>query len=295
MMGDDSAARLICRHLKARTTSWSLGMIGAVAEFHHGEDPPAHIDEWTAVTSLGAIRVRPRPGMRLRAYELLSTDQECWQHGVAVCLPEDDARMQSTRFIRELGPDRDAVRIGDREGVLFDLGLGSSACLFCVRLFESAQIGALRECVGAALMDQEQALYRRIRDWNPHRVALAASGRIEVYAPIGHHEAPSGPHTHLIPHLLRPSRTVASTVPVPPGYTASLVMYPENPLRDTLGRRKPFSPSEHQAFQEILAAFGDESYLRAKSAASLPAASRLERLAQRVAARQTQASQEGIS
>lgn len=250
-------------------------MIGALAEFHHGAAPSERLDEWTVLSAEGGVRIAPSAEMRLVAYEMVSADPECWVHGVALCAPESSVR--PSRAITELGPDAQALRAEDRSGVLFDLGLGSAAARFCVRVFDDGQIRTLRKSEGRPLLGAEHALYHELQRWSPHRVVLTALGRIEVTAPIAKDHSPSGSHTHLIPKLLRPSRSAPSYVPVPEGWEAAMIMYPANPLRDAAGKRKPFSPEEHRQFQEILRRFGPQD------------SERYARIARRVAERQARA------
>ena len=55
---------------------------------------------------------------------------------------------------------------------------------------------------------------------NPHRVFISRLGRIEVYQPIPppSGKSPEGPHTHVLPRLLKSGRTHPATEPVPEGW-----------------------------------------------------------------------------
>ena len=92
------------------------------------------------------------------------------------------------------------------------------------------------------------------------------SGRIEVYQDIAGPggKTPTGPHTHLIPRLLRQSRTHSASIPLPPGTLPVLNLYPPNPVQDEHGRAKPFAREEHSSFQALLERFGDSDAWAAK-------------------------------
>src|SRR5688572_15030022 len=116
-------------HLALSSSSWSIGVPGAIAEFHRdGADSVEAAAGYTVVTRLGAIRLAPTPELRAPAYEILTVPPETWHHGVVVSLPERAAVMNRRRALTEIGPDRDAVRAEDRDAILFDLGLGSAYC-----------------------------------------------------------------------------------------------------------------------------------------------------------------------
>jgi hypothetical protein len=275
----DGVWKTVSEQLEERKTGWSIGVFGALAEFHHCERPARRLDAWTLASPLGAIRVIPHATGRLLAYEGPVRDPLGWDQGLVVCLPAAAARIAPHHGITELGPDHDAIEPENREAILFDLGLGSSLCRFCVRLADPSQIATLRALEGRPIV--EPAVLEEVRTWNPHRVALSASGRIEVYQAIGMHETPMGPHTHLLPKILRPNAATSAYVPVPAGFSPTLMLYPPKQL----------------GFQRMLAAFGDEQYVRAKARAlsdlraGLAAApqdfnSRLERMAWRIARRQ---------
>jgi hypothetical protein len=151
--------------------------------------------------------------------------------------------------------------------VLFDLGLGATSFAFCVRTADSALAAALRRAVGTRLLDPPRGVARLIVETSPHRVALTRLARIEVYQPIApeHGVTPSGPHTHLIPSVLRPALTHSANVAVPAGWVPVLALYPVHPARDEDGNPKPFDAATHAAFQALVARYGDPDARAAKA------------------------------
>jgi hypothetical protein len=97
-------------------------------------------------------------------------------------------------------------------------------------------------------------------------VFLAKVGRIEVYAPIPGPggTSPEGPHTHVLPKLLRSGRTHAATTPIPAGWVPCAALHPAHPYKDMMGQRIAFDATRHAAFQELLDRWGDPDLLAVK-------------------------------
>jgi hypothetical protein len=260
--------RLAADHLADPASTWSVGGYGALAEFARDRGEPCELSATQALTARGAIRIEPRPGLTARAYEVLSVQPALWHHGVLFGLPAAAAVMPAPVGIAELGPDRAAVRPEDRAATLVDLGLGSSAFAFCVRTADAALIGVLRRAAGKTLLGAGPEIARSLLAANPHRVAISRAARIEVFQPIAPAggATPSGPHTHLIPRLLRPRRAQSANIPAPADWVPGLTLYPPHPAKDEAGRPKPFARDEHAAFQRLLDDFGDADARAAKAA-----------------------------
>jgi hypothetical protein len=289
----------IMQQLALSSTSWSIGVLGALAEFHRGESEPWAQSDTCVVTSRGAIRLEIAPATRAIAYELVTQNIDSWNHGVALCLPEGMSRMHARCVITELGPDREAIRPQDRGAILFDLGLASPACDFGVRTADRRRIEQLRAAAGTSLFDPRHDLLHDIPRWSPHRVFISRLGRVEVYQRIGAAGGvtPEGPHTHLLQKLLRTNRTHSANLGLPDGLVPCVTLYPANPVRDEHGHARPFDAADHAAFQEMLERFGAAGTVETKrnvwtavrngkTPASLPIASRIQRSACRIALRQ---------
>jgi hypothetical protein len=94
---------------------------------------------------------------------------------------------------------------------------------------------------------------------SPHRVFLSRIGRVEVYQPIpaASGKSPDGPHTHVLPKLLKSRRTHPATEPIPAGWVPCAHLYPAHPAKDAFGVAIPFVSDRHQAFQSLIDAWGD--------------------------------------
>lgn len=295
----DHPTRVLRRYLDDPACGWSIGALGAIAEFHWqaGEGPP---DGLTLATGRGAIRVVPPKGARPIAYERLSKHPGRWIQGAAICLPAAAAAMNGRGVLTEIGPDEDAIREGDRDAVLFDLGLGIAHVDACVRTDDSELMAQLRSSLGRSILEPESAAMAAILAHGPHRVFRSRLGRVEVYGPIPPPDGVTeeGPHTHLLPDLLASGRSHAAGTPVPRGHLPCLDLYPANPLVDKLGRPQVFKEASFAAFEALLAAWGDEGYVAEKARARAavrggmepgvydPPKDRLGRAALRIALRQ---------
>ncbi|ACL63212.1 DUF6925 family protein [Methylobacterium nodulans] len=267
----EEVAALLREALADPGTAWSLGSFGAIAEFMRDPDEPvmALPDERMGMaTTRGAIALTACPDLRPVAYETAVASG--WNHAVALCLPEDACAMSRRGVVTELGPDRNAAREQDRDGVLFDLGLDLLAVDACVRTRDPDAIACLRAGAGRPLFDPGNPIGPHLVAMSPHRVFLARIGRVEVYAPIPGPggTSPEGPHTHVLPKLLRSGRTHAATTPIPTGWVPCAGIHPAHPYKDMMGQRIAFDASRHEAFQVLLDRWGDPELLAIKRGAA---------------------------
>jgi hypothetical protein len=262
-----AAIDLLQREISNPETQWSLGTFGAIAEFSRDADEPVrlvHSDQTvSALTSRGAIVLNAVAAPRAFASESLT--RTGWNQRVSLCLPQQACGMNQRAALTEIGPDRDAAREEDRDSVLFDLGFGAPHADFCVRT-EASLARKLRDHVGRQVFESGNPAMAMILEAQPHRVFISRLGRIEVFQPIPppSGRSPEGPHTHVLPKLLRHRRTHPATEPVPDGMVPCAHLYPPHPARDALGEARPFDTTRHDAFQAMLAACGDPEVIATK-------------------------------
>ncbi len=261
-------------HLNQRTSSWSIGGYGAIAEFHWlPEDRPGRISEiLQVVTGAGALSLELRDGIIPHAYQTLSRHPDRWLQGFSLCLPWRHARRGARAVLTELGPDRHAIRPGDGGAVLFDLGLGLPHVDACVRSDSPELLKILRACCGQPLLAPGNRVLSALKEASPHRVFISQLGRVEVYQPIGdsaHHPAtPLGPHTHVLPRLLRAGRARAEDNDAPAYHRACATLYPKHPLMDNLGNRTAYDRDAHARFTALMERWGDAAFLAEKKRAT---------------------------
>jgi len=261
----------VLRHYLADpTASWGLGTFGAIAEFHRTADEVASLDTTTTlhvVTARGALHISGTEDVRAWAYELPAGGDQ-WSHVLALCLPAAQAAMHRRTVVTECGPDHEALRPDDRPAVLFDLGLGTAQVDVCVRSADPTALTQLRAGCGRTLFAPENPLAPAMPGLSPHRVFVCRFARLEVYQRIpGRDERPpEGPHTHVLPEILRHQRTHPATAPIPEGWAPCLSLHPAHPVCDALGRPRPFDRAAHTAFQALLHAYGAPALVRLKAA-----------------------------
>jgi hypothetical protein len=275
MTGPQTIFDVLAERLADPETHWSLGTFGAIAEFMRDADEPARLlredDSLTAITERGAIRLLRTASLRPVASE--AAVGKGWNQRIALCLPADRCAMSRRDVLTELGPDSQALRPEDQAGILFDLGLGCLQVDACIRTSDHQMIEGLRCHVGRALFAHGNGAIALILAASPHRVFVSRLGRIEVFQPIPPFggASPTGPHTHVLPKLLKHRRTHAATEPIPAGLVPCAHLYPPHPAKDGSGQPRPFDRRRHTDFQAILARFGDPELvaLKGKIAASV--------------------------
>lgn len=260
-MTADDVTSLIHQELATATTQWNLGTFGAIAEFLRDASEPVERgdgpDRLFAVTDRGGIGFDDLSQVRLFASE--TAVGQGWSHRVALCLPEASCAMNRRSVLTELGSDEAALRPPDRAGILFDMGLGTLQVDICIRTEDPGLIATLRSVAGKSLFEAGNPAMGTIIAKGPHRVFVARAGRCEVYQPIppADGKSPEGPHTHVLPQLLRNGRTHAATEPVPEGWVPFAHLVPTHPLKDAMARPRPWDGAAHEHFQALLVATGD--------------------------------------
>jgi len=271
MTSDSQLIRAVLReHLLDETSQWSLGTFGAIAEFMRDPGEPVAItdepDRLAATTARGGIGFHRLDGMRLVASE--SAVGTSWSHRVALCLPEGICAMSGRTVLTDLGPDEDALRSEDDGAILFDMGLGTTQADICIRTADPALIDVLRAEAGHPLFSPGNGAMSAILAAGPHRVFITRFGRCEVYQPIppADGKSPEGPHTHVLPKLLRSGRTHAATEPVPAGFVPCAHLVPAHPVKNAMGQPRAFDAATLRRFEGLLDAFGDPALVAVKQA-----------------------------
>ena len=220
----EPAAAVVAAHLAQPATGWAVGMVGAVAEFMRVPADDAESDCATSVvTGRGALRIAVTPDTRIVRFTHDASSLGC----IALCLPEARARLNGRATLTALGRDENALRHGDRDAFLFDLGICSPFFDFCIRTADAAAARRLREQAGTPLFTAGRALLTEIAAMQPHRIVCSKLARIEVYQPIAAPEGttPDGPHTHLLPEMLASGLTHAADEPIPAGWIPCAHLY----------------------------------------------------------------------
>jgi hypothetical protein len=250
-----AAIDLLHRQIANAGTQWSLGTFGGIAEFSRDRDEKVSLTRSAtgaaAVTARGGIAIELSDECRAFAFECIT--KASWSQRVALCLPATNCAMNRRAVLTELDADHNALRPQDRGSILFDLGLGACQADLCVRIADPDTVTELRQHCGRSVFDPANLAMGVLLETNPHRVFISRIGRIEVYQPIPppSGKSPDGPHTHVLPKLLKSGRTHAATEPIPEGWIPCAHLYPSHPARD-----RSFDVAGHESFQRIIAGFG---------------------------------------
>jgi hypothetical protein len=257
-----AAIDLLHEQIADADTQWSLGTFGGIAEFSRDRDEKVHLTQSAAgaaaVTARGGIAIDLSEDCRPFAFECIT--RSSWSQRVALCLPAANCSMNRRTVLTELDVDREALQPQHRGAILFDLGLGALQADLCVRIDDHDTVAQLRRHTGRSVFDPANPAMGLLLGANPHRVFISRIGRIEVYQPIPPPSgtSPDGPHTHVLPKLLKSGRTHAATEPIPEGWIPCAHLYPQQPARDG-GGAAGLDP-----FQRVLERFGLPEFLAIK-------------------------------
>jgi hypothetical protein len=260
MIEQEQVLKLLSEQILDPGTQWSLGTFGGIAEFSRDPDEAVKLTtsrgRVVAVTERGAVAIEAHE--KLRPFASESITKQSWSHRVALCLPEDICAMNRRTMLTELGTDSGALREQDRDGVLFDVGLEAMQADLCIRTSDPDAIAKLRTYIGRSVFEPGNPAMGVILSTNPHRVFISLIGRLEIYQqiPPATGKSPDGPHTHVLPKLIRSKRTHPATEPVPDGLVPCAHFYPPHPAKDALGDPRPFDHRQHDAFQRLIQTWG---------------------------------------
>ena len=248
---------LLCSYLSGSENSCSIGGIGALAEFHatSATELQSHDNYFSANSELGCISIKSQSDLEVLAYETLGKHEDTWRWGLVFSIPKESCSLPNYTVLREIGRDSNANNPAHRNDLLFDIGTGIPHVQFCIRTNENELISLLQRHEGTAIATSGNPVLDIVAKASPHRVVQSQTARIEVYQKIDPYKTPMGPHTHLLPKLLRGKRSYASNVPLPLTQAPQLTIYPENPLFDRYGHSRKFNKAAYDSFLPSLIAY----------------------------------------
>lgn len=210
----------------AASGTFVAGVYGAVAEVCRTADEPFKTRRAAGVLTLRTARaaLRMEAAPYLTAFEIPRAGAAPL---VAWAVPAGRAGGTAAKGLTALGADSAALLPRDALGPRFDLGLGRRAARFTIRC-DAALADRLVPDLGAPWPDHLARSGPAILRASPVRVVEAPCLRAEVDVPIPPPGgvSPKGPHTHLLPDHLAQGFDTPPTVPLPKGYTLSLLFYP---------------------------------------------------------------------
>ncbi|MEM8745809.1 MAG: hypothetical protein AAGF91_03835 [Actinomycetota bacterium] len=229
--GDDLASW--CVDVIGSGGTWTMGVVGALAEFDTGEGVDAALRPAApggdgkvveAQTSTGAMRLVFDATTRAFAFGQVNDPDKL----ASRLLVRTSAGLPLTDGLTEVGRDGGALFDHEAEQTLFDLGLGRRAAHFMIRTGDDDLIDLLRQHDGTPVAEIDTDVFAAIVESSPTRVVRTAIGRIEVTAPIPppDGESPAGSHTHLRPADLVLGLDLPHEMEVPAGWHLGPTHYP---------------------------------------------------------------------
>lgn len=230
----------------------SLGAFGAVGHFPREARTSLDItvDRIVAMTDSASIAFDRREGLQAIAFETLSSDPEGWNHAVALCLPQEDARMSCRSQWTPLGPDTGAIDPAGRPLDCFDIGLDTLYADILIR--PSSGVG-----------QRQTAATVRVREITLDSLAAHYPDDVWVFeTAIGRIETSQPRRRHILPSLLSNDLTHANAAPIPEGMVPLGYVFPPSP--------RHAQPDEaancHAEYQRLLDRFGRPDLVRLKRA-----------------------------
>jgi hypothetical protein len=214
----EDAHEIARRHLADAANGWSVGTWGAIGEFQYDAGEPGlvvDLDALSVISRRGALRIGELRGAE--AFALV--DEAGRTREIAFCTSRPGARRAAIHAIDE---------------TTFDLGVGAPHIDMLVRLRaddkETRQ--ALQAGIGRPLLAHDNPAGPAIARSSPTRIFASALARLEVNQPIPPPggRSPEGPHSHLLPELLKEGRAHAPGSPLPAGLYCGLSLYPRTRL-----------------------------------------------------------------
>jgi hypothetical protein len=164
--------------------------------------------------------------------------------------------------VTEIGPDREALRVEDRNAVLFDLGLGLGQAEIGLRARGPEALAFLRDACGRPTPAIDDTALGAAAPASLTWIVSGPLGRIEI--PAGTPSGSLAPRVFLVPRMLRLRRTHVATAPIPAGLVPVAHLLPPHPAKTASGQAIVFDAARHAAFQALLTRWGDPHLLAVK-------------------------------
>jgi predicted Fe-S protein YdhL (DUF1289 family) len=203
-----------------------VGIHGAVAEVMRvpDEDFQALRDGLVLTLRTRRAAIRLEAPAHLTAFELFRAGAA---PVLALAVPAGRLGPDGPSALTALGPDTGALLPRDAGGARFDLGLGRRAARVSIRCAQALAARLAPHC-GAPWPGHLDLIAADVLAESPVRVVETPCIRAEVDAviPPPGGRSPDGPHTHLLPELVRMGLDAPPSLARPKGYVLSALFYP---------------------------------------------------------------------
>jgi hypothetical protein len=260
--------QLLDRLLDDPRTSFSVGCLGAIAEYHwEADEPSQRIAPLGRANAHGHVLVdgleRFAQHVRGAAWLDGAGHDLPWRQSFELVVPEDVAR----------GKARDRItRVReDDEGVWFDMGIGASNLDAYVVASNGELVDELDRAAGTRFVADGNTGYAAVKRFSPPRVFRTCVAEVRVDQRIPSREraetAPHGPHTHVLRGLLAGGARAAASAPARPAGTVPVLgVHTPHPMADEMGRLHDYDANDFAAFDALLDAFAPRDWLAERDA-----------------------------
>ncbi len=241
-----------------RKASWAIVRDGAVAEFSIADDEVRFEFENNILkveTARADLKLNLDKDLEVVVAE--SAYHQCtpWIQNIYLCLPYQKAKMETNAAITLLGD-------WDNDSTIWDLGLGYDTFQACIIVNDKDLEDMLNDNEGKALLDSPK-LVDMIIHHSPARLFRTKLAEILVRQKISTSEKTvSGPHTHLLTHILK--NKIHFPVPVPDHLSTIIQFDPFGSIIDANGKFQKWLGPENDPFQSLLKKYGNKEYLELK-------------------------------
>ena len=255
---------LLKNYLDLNDASASIGEGGAIAEFEGKPLTTSFSDNGqllilTSEFEFGALRANIDTGMGIEAIESLSSNMRTWNQRILISsVVNGKKKFKNPIVLTEIGNDIHSLRKTELNFLNFDLGAGLACSKFLVRTNDISLIKVLRNYAGQNILIEGHPALEKIIDRSPTRVMISNKARIEVFQKISRIKTPRGPHTHLLPVLIKNHRK-------------NQLKFPENKILNQLTlypkQKRKFEEKAYlscENFDKLIKVFGNQEYLRQK-------------------------------
>jgi hypothetical protein len=263
-MIDSSLKEVILSSASNPRAAWAIVRNGAVAEFSIAADDRVshYFDSKTNVvvadTQKARLKLTLDDSIKPIVAETAAYRCSPWSQSVYLCIPEQDAYMSYRKTLTHVGS-----RCEDQNGELWDIGIGNDSLDFCIVVQDAQLQQVLKKKEGTCIIDDTEYLKEIVR-FSPARLVMTkfASILVRQRIPIQGENDVKGPHTHLLPHIIR--NHITFPIPIDGKLRSIIQVDPFGSVIDGDGKYYDWAGFEKDPFQSLLRINGPSNYLQHK-------------------------------
>lgn len=241
-----------------RKASWAIVRDGAVAEFSIADDIPKFAFKNNILkvdTAKAQLKLSLDKDLEAVVAESAYHQSTPWIQNIHLCLPYQEAKMETKNVLSRLGNC-------DGDSTIWDLGLGYDTFQACIIVNDKDLEHILEDNEGKVLIDSPE-LFDTIIHYSPARLFRTKFAEILVRQKIPTDgKTVNGPHTHLLPHIIK--NRMRFPTPVPEHLCTMIQLDPFGSIIDANGKFQEWLGPKKDPFQLLLEKYGNKEYLELK-------------------------------